>query len=364
MTIPFCNLKKEWSFFERRFTSKLIIFGKTGSYVLGEEVENFEQEFARYLGYKYVSTVSSGLSALEISLRAMGIAAGDEVITVSNSAVATSLAISNVGAKPVFCDIRKDFLIDVTRIENLITPKTRCILPVHLFGRICDMKEINRIAKKHSLKVLEDACQAHGSAFGGPSGINTKAFSFYPTKNLGAMGEGGAVATNDKNIAEFVRSYRNYGQNGRYYHVIKGTNARMDPLKCALLRIKLKKLDLFIFKRRYIASKYIDKLKDCSFLSVADFDKDSSYHLFVIRVLGENRDKLMQHLHNSGIETLIHYPTLIHKQPCYKDEYIDTNLLLSEQYQREIISLPCYPFLKQSEQSTIIKAIKNFDPIL
>jgi dTDP-4-amino-4,6-dideoxygalactose transaminase len=360
MPIHFIDLKREWFFFEKKFLKAFKEFGEKGIYVLGPEVEKFEKDFAKYCKYKYAVGVSTGLDAIEICLHAFKIGAGDEVITVSNSAVATSLAISNVGAKPVFCDIGEDFLMDPQKIERLITEKTRCILPVHLFGNICNMKLINEIAQKHKLVVIEDSCQAHGAGFSGESLKNTKTFSFYPTKNLGALGEAGAIVTNDEEIKKFASFYRNYGQQGRYNHIIKGVNGRIDALQCALMRIKLSKLNLFIKRRQEIALNYIEALKNTSDLIINSFDKTSSYHLFVVRVSNNLRTDLMIFLKEKGIETLIHYPTLIHQQPCYEKEYINNLLPTSERFQKEILSLPCNPFLTRKEQAKIIKEIKSF----
>lgn len=357
---PFIDLKREWHFFEDKFLQKMKEFGDAGNYVLGKFAEEFENDFAEYCGYKYAISISTGLSALEVSLLAHGIKPGDEVITVSNSAVATSLAISNVGAKPIFCDIKDDYLIDEEKISALISDKTKAILPVHLFGKICDMKKINEIAKKYDLKVIEDACQAHGADFKNESAINTKAFSFYPTKNLGALGEGGMIITNDEKVKDFAVSYRNYGQKERYQHMIKGNNYRIDSLQCAFLNIKLKELDSFIKRRRQIAERYIEKLSGIKDLVINEFDPTSAYHLFVIRVMDGKRDGLKNYLEEQGITCLIHYPALIHQQPCYKDEYSDLALEKSEKFQSEILSLPCYQFLTDEEQNYIIDHIIGF----
>lgn len=360
MKVPFVDFKKEWKFFEKSFVKAFKDFGQSGIYVLGPNVEKFEKDFAKFCGYKYAVGVSTGLSALEMLLRAYNIGSGDEVITVANSAVATSLAISNIGAKPVFCDIGEDFLMDPEKIEKLITSKTKAILPVHLFGKICDMKKINEIAKKNNLIVIEDACQAHGANFVDDAKVNAKAFSFYPTKNLGALGEGGAIATNDEKVRDFVLSYRNYGQKGRYNHVMKGINGRIDPLQCALLSIKLISLKKFIAKRRRVAKKYINGLKKISGLLVIDFDEKSAYHLFVLRVADGKRNELKNYLQEKGIDTLVHYPTAIHKQLCYVDEYQDLVLENTDKFQDEILSLPCNQFLSDAEVNYIIKNIKNF----
>lgn len=360
MRVPFTELTREWDYFEKYFLKALKDFGRSGFYILGPLTENFENNFAAYSNYKYAVAVSTGLSALEIALLAYNVKAGDEVITVSNSAVATSLAISNIGAVPVFCDIKDNFLIDEKRIEKLITEKTKAILPVHLFGQICNMKAINAIAEKHNLVVVEDACQAHGANFKDDSAINTKAFSFYPTKNLGALGEGGLLLTNDEKVRDFSVYYRNYGQQGRYNHIIKGNNYRPDALQCAFLDIKLRKLSKFISRRRKIAKKYCNELKNIPKLIIPKFSKDNSYHLFVVRVLNGERNKLKNYLQEKGIETLIHYPTTIHHQLCYSKEYDLIFLEKTDAFQFEILSLPCYPFLKEEEQNLVISEIKNY----
>lgn len=360
MKVPFINLKSEWKFFEKKFVSTFKKVGRSGVYVLGSEVEQFENDFAKYCGYSCGVGVSTGLSALEVSLRAYDIGEGDEVITVANTAVATVLAISSVGAKPIFCDIGDDFLIDPSKIEALITHKTKAVIPVHLFGKICNMKAINLIAKKHKLIIIEDACQAHGANFKNESAKNTKAFSFYPTKNLGTMGEGGAIVSNDKKVRDFALSYRNYGQQGRYNHVIKATNYRLEPLHCALLNLKLKYLDKFTKIRQGIAKNYITELKNIEGIIINDFDPTSSYHLFVIRVLDNQRDELQDYLKKQGIETLVHYPTVVHEQPCYKNEYLGLELEKTDKFQEEILSLPCHVFLGKAELNTIVASINKF----
>lgn len=360
MKVPFIDLTREWSFFEDRFLEKFKEFGRAGHYILGEYTEQFENHLAKFFNYKYAISVSTGLSALEVMLRAYGIGSGDEVITVANSAVATSLSISYVGAKPVFCDIGEDFLIDVSKIESLISPKTKAILPVHLFGKIVNIEAINEIAKKHNLIVVEDACQAHGANFSGASLINTKALSFYPTKNLGAIGEGGAILTNDEKVKEFAMYYRNYGQKERYNHVIKGNNYRIDALDCALMDVKLTHLSESIQRRREIAEKYVEALKTIPDIAIEPFDLTHAYHLFVIRVLNSKRDDLKKYLQEQGIDALIHYPTPIHRQPCYQDEYKDVVLERTDKTQEELLSLSCYPFLMTEELEYTIKAIQAF----
>lgn len=360
MNVSFIDFKREWSRYEQAFVQAFRDFGARGQYVLGPAVEELETKFAALHGYRFGVAINTGLSALEVALYAHGIGHGDEVITVPNSAVATALAISRVGATPVFCDIGDDFLIDVSQIESLLTSKTKAILPVHLFGKICDMASISAIAKKHNLAIIEDACQAHGAAFVGASAVHTKAFSFYPTKNLGAMGEGGLIMTNDPAVRDFSSQYRNYGQNGRYNHEIKGMNYRINSLQCALLLVKLPEFSASIDRRRAIAEAYVRALGNLPGLTVSTFDPSSSYHLFVVRVNGGKRNALQAHLKERGVETLIHYPIAIHRQPCYREEYIDVHFPKTETFQEEILSLPCYPFLTDEEVAYTIEVVKEF----
>lgn len=360
MHVPFIDLKREWHYFEKKMVKAFQAFGRRGVYVLGPDIEHFEKNFARALGYPYAISVATGLAALEIALRAHGIKDGDEVITVANSAVATSLAITETGATPVFCDVGNDFLIDTKKIEKLITKKTKAILPVHLFGKICAMAAINKLAKKHNLVVIEDACQAHGADFKGASTRHTKAFSFYPTKNVGALGEGGMIVTRDKSVRDFAVSYRNYGQKERYDHVMRGANYRLEPLHAVLLDIKLPRLRNFIAERQKIARTYITGLRDLKPLLINNFDPTGAYHLFVIRVQDGKRDALQQYLLKNGIESLVHYPTAIHKQPCFTAEGKKATVPHTDELQKEILSLPCYPFLKVAEQQHIIYHIRNY----
>jgi len=360
MPVPFLDLTREWRHFEAKLEGAFEKFGRAGFYVLGPASEEFENHFAAVVGYKYAVTVATGLAALKVALLAKGVKSGDEVITVANSAVATSLAISQIGARPVFADIKDDFLMDENKIAPLITPRTRAILPVHLFGRPADLTAIGKIAAKHNLLVIEDAAQAAGADFGPDGKINTKAFSFYPTKNLGAIGEGGLIATNDEGARDFAKQYRNYGQAGRYEHVIKGDNLRLSALTAALLDVKLPALAELVARRRQIARKYVEALAPLSGLNVLPFDPAGAYHLFVIRILNGRRDALKAHLEKNGVETLIHYPTPIHQQPCYRQEYPDLILEKTDTYQKEILSLPCYPFLEPEEQDEVIAKIKGF----
>lgn len=356
------DFKKEYTYFKKPVDLAIKKCLESGWYILGKEVKNFEKEFAKYIGTKYCIGVGNGLEALQISLMALGIGHGDEVITVSNSAVATTLAITNIGAKPVFVDVDEFYHMDTDKIEEKITPKTKAIIPVHLFGQLCDIEKIKKIAKKHNLHVIEDACQAHGSSL-----KNKKAgsfgtfgcFSFYPTKNLGTYGDGGAIATNSLALYKKCLSIRNYGQTNRYEHDIIGLNSRLDEIQAAILNVKLKKLDILIKKRNLIAKIYLNNLSGISQITLPKIRKNvwHSFHLFVIQA--EKRDELLEFLHSRGIQTIIHYPIPINKQKCYK-QLNSVSLKHTEYLASKIISLPINPFLKKSEVIRVCILIKQF----
>lgn len=361
MDVPFLDLEREWRALEPELTEAFVRFGRAARYVLGSGVAQFEEAFAAAHQYAYAVGVGSGLSALEIALLAEEVGPGDEVITVGNSAVATALAISNIGAHPVFCDVQTNFLIDVSKIEHLITPRTKAIVPVHLFGLVCSMQSISEIAQKHGVRIIEDACQAHGTDFARFDGVeHTKAFSFYPTKNVGGYGEAGMVLTQRVEVRDFARQYRDYGQTSRYVHVQKGTNSRIDGLQCELLKVKLALLPQYTELRCAIAARYAQGLAGLSYLQVPPFVFGMAPHLYVVRVLGGLRDRLQQYLLHQGISTLVHYPTPIHRQPCYISEYTHTLLPVTEQLQEEILSLPCHPYLTAEEQQNVIEQVHNF----
>jgi dTDP-4-amino-4,6-dideoxygalactose transaminase len=356
------DFKKEYAYFKKTVDPAIKKCLESGWYILGHEVENFEKEFAKYINAKYCIGVGNGLEALQISLMALGIGSGDEVLTVSNSAVATTLAITNVGAKPIFVDVDNFYHMDVTKIEAKITPRTKAILPVHLFGQLCDIEKIKKIAKKHNLHIIEDACQAHGSSLKNKSAGSFGTFgcfSFYPTKNLGAYGDGGAITTNSQELYEKCLSIRNYGQTNRYEHDILGLNSRLDEIQAAILRVKLKKLDSLLKKRDSFAKIYLKNLAKIPQINLPETRKGvlHSFHLFVIQA--EKRDELLKFLHTHGVQTIIHYPIPIHKQKCYK-QFNSVSLKRTEDLSSKIISLPINPFLKKSEVTQICKSIKQF----
>ncbi len=332
-----------------------------GQFIRGPENEAFEQEFAAYCGTKHCIGVGSGLSALELILNAYGIGAGDEVIVPSNTYIATWLAVTNVGATPVPVEPDVHHNINPLNIEEAITPHTRAILAVHLYGMPADMDAIGKIAKKHRLFVFEDAAQAHGATYKGRKTGNLShaaGFSFYPTKNLGCYGDGGAVVTSDKAIAEKIRMLANYGSKQKNQHVITGTNSRLDELQAAFLRIKLKKLDAWNRRRREIAAHYHRELSGVKAVALPQSvaGAEPVWHQFVIRT--KRRDALASGLASRGIPTLIHYPTPPHLSGAYSQMHIGkSNLPLAELFAHEVLSLPMGIHLTESDVVGISKNI-------
>ncbi|KKU20702.1 MAG: pyridoxal phosphate-dependent protein [Microgenomates group bacterium GW2011_GWF1_46_12] len=334
----------------------------SGWFILGKEVEAFESEFARYLGVNHAIGVANGLEAIQIALMGLGIKEGDEVITTPLSAVATTLAILAVGATPLFVDLREDGQINENLIESTITPKTKAILPVHLYGNSCNIEKIKEIADQHKLVLIEDAAQAHGSLSGsqklGTIG-SIGCFSFYPTKNVGAFGDAGAIVTNDEKLAITFRQLRDYGQESKYKHVRIGLNSRLDEIHAAILRVKLKHLDKQNAIRIQNAKAYQDIFQKSGIEYIAPQDNTTpNYHQFVIKVT--KRDELQAHLKSLGIPTLVHYPILIPRQPMFSDQYSVLNLPTADKLVTQILSLPCGPYLTQDQASFIAKSIVDF----
>jgi dTDP-4-amino-4,6-dideoxygalactose transaminase len=325
----------------------------SGQYILGPELKAFETEFAEYCGAPHCVGVGSGLEALHLVLRAWGLGPGDEVIVPSNTFIATWLAVSYAGAKPIPVEPREDtYNLDPERIEAAITPNTRAIIAVHLYGQPADMDAIVQIARRHGLKVLEDAAQAHGARYKGrPIGslADAAAFSFYPGKNLGAFGDGGAVTTEDAGLAERLRALRNYGSALKYHHPIQGFNSRLDELQAALLRIKLRKLDEWNARRRRVADWYYRTLPRAlpgSVLPTVPEWAEPAWHLFVVR--SRERDALQARLTAQGIGTLIHYPVPPHLQEAYRDlGYRSGSFPIAERLAHEVLSLPISPHLSE-----------------
>jgi dTDP-4-amino-4,6-dideoxygalactose transaminase len=336
---------------------------ESGRYILGDEVRSFEEEFTRYIGVNYGIGVGSGTDAITLALKACGIGPGDEVITVSHTAVATVAAVEICGADPVLVDIdANSYTLDPEKLEDVITPKTKAVLPVHLYGHPADMDRILPVAKDHNLWVIEDCAQSHGALLHGKktgSLGDIAAFSFYPTKNLGAIGDGGMIVTNNPDLAEQVRLLRQYGWRERNFSIISGMNSRLDEIQAAILRVKLRYLDKENARRRTIADLYAQNLPaDEMVLPTQEETAFHVYHQYVIRT--PKRDALKAYLARHNIETLIHYPIPIHLQPAYKGRISAQKLPITETICQEILSLPMHPYLENQEIHEICTLITEF----
>jgi dTDP-4-amino-4,6-dideoxygalactose transaminase len=337
----------------------------SGWYILGEEVAAFEREFAAYCGVKHCVGVGNGLEALQLILRGYGIGAGDEVIVPANTYIATWLAVSNAGARVVPVEpVEGTFNIDPSRVEPALTSRTKAILPVHLYGQPADMDSLKEIARRRGLKLIEDAAQAHGARYRerrvGNLG-DAAGWSFYPTKNLGAYGDAGAVTTNDDELAERIRLLRNYGSKTKYYNEDKGINSRLDELQAALLRTRLRHLDEWNGRRARIAAKYLSELRETHIkLPTVCDGADPVWHLFVIR--SKQRDRLQAYLKSRGVNALVHYPVPPHLQKAYPElEICRGTFPVTEAIHREVLSLPMGPHLSDCDVQRTIDEIKSFD---
>jgi len=335
---------------------------RRNAYILGDEVGQFEIAFASYCGAEHAVGLDTGTSALELCLRAWGIGEGDEVITAPNSFIATASGIAFTGARPVFVDIDPGtYTLDVSQVEEAITDRTRAIVPVHLYGQPADMDPIMQIAEAHGLKVLEDACQAHGARYKGRrcgSLGHAAAFSFYPAKNLGAFGDGGLLTTNDADLAEKVRMLRNYGQKVKYHHLFLAYNRRLDTLQAAVLTVKLGKLDEWNASRRAVAARY-DELIGPPYVTpaVADY-AEPVYHLYVVRC--PDREATAAKLREAGVDSGLHYPVPIHLQEAYK--YLGHQLgdfAEAEKACAQVLSLPMFPYMTDEELEAVGAAVRE-----
>lgn len=365
--IPFLDLKAFNKRFEAEFQNSLRQFLDSGYYILGNQVKLFEANFASYCGATHCIGVGNGLDALRLILEGYKILGrlneNDEVLVASNTYIATILAIKQAGLKPVLveADLKK-YNFDLEALENSITPKTKAIMPVHLYGQLSPIDEISKISKKNNLLIIEDAAQAHGAKnkIGKCAGNlgDAAGFSFYPTKNLGALGDGGAVTTNDDALAEVVQKLRNYGASTKYVNEILGFNSRLDELQAAFLNIKLPTLDADNEIRREIAKKYISKINnDKITLPYYDGSKNHAFHLFVIRV--KNRNTLVDHLDRNGIGHLIHYPIPPHKQQALS-EFSHLSFPNAEKIHNEIISIPMSPVMTEQEVDGVISVLNSY----
>lgn len=360
--IPFLDLKAPHQELQAELDAVWVRVRDSGWYILGPEVEAFEQEYAAYCGARHCVGVANGLDALHLALRALGVGAGDEVIVPSNTYIATWLAVSQCGATPV--PVEPDpatHNIDPARIEAAITPRTKVILPVHLYGQPADLDPILAIARKHGLRVLEDAAQAHGARYKGQrigAHGDAVAWSFYPGKNLGALGDAGAVTTNDEAVADRLRVLRNYGSRVKYVNEVQGWNSRLDPLQAAILRVKLAHLDAWNARRAEVAALYLRELADCGvgLPQVPDWAQPV-WHLFVIR--HPQRDALQQRLAQAGIGTLIHYPIPPHRQQAYAGQAWPAQAFpIANQLAAEVLSLPIGPHLPMAQAAQVAAAVR------
>ncbi len=365
--IPFLDLRAVNKQYEEEYKLALNQIVDSGWYIMGNALNSFEQEFAQYCGVKHCIGVANGLDALRIVLEAwkeMGLVGeGDEVIVSAHTYIASILAITQAGLKPVLVEPDdKNFNLSPPNFEKAITKKTKVVIPVHLYGQLCDMYEINIIAQKHKILVLEDSAQSHGAmsnniragAFGDAAG-----FSFYPGKNLGAVGDAGAITTNNDEVARIASAIRNYGSEEKYINKYHGLNSRMDEVQAACLSIKLKGLDQDTQKRRAVAARYIKEIKnEHIFLPYWDGSHNHVFHLFVVRC--KDRQKLQDHLKSNHVQTLIHYPIPPHHQDVYRDDMQQLSFPLTEQMHEEVLSIPISPVINDKEISAVINACNSF----
>ncbi|MBN1283786.1 MAG: DegT/DnrJ/EryC1/StrS family aminotransferase [Anaerolineae bacterium] len=364
LQVPFVDLKAQRATIKDELDAAIENVIANTAFILGPDVAKFEEAFAAFCGTKYAVGLDSGTSALELALRAFDIGPGDEVITAANTYIATALAISYVGATPVLVDIHPEtYNINVDLIEDAITERTKAIMPVHLYGQPADMDPILAIADKHGLIVIEDSAQAHGARYKGKragSIGHAAGFSFYPAKNLGAYGDGGAVTTNDPTVADKLRMLRDYGQTKKYHHQIQGFNRRLDTLQAAILRVKLQYLDEWNAARRAHAQRYHELLADVeAHLPVVPDFAEPVWHLYVVRV--EDRDGMRAHLAENGVGTGIHYPIPIHLQPAYAELGLKEGAFpVTEEYAKQLLSLPMYPEISPELIEHVYSVMKEF----
>lgn len=364
--IPFLNLKEVNAQYQNELKEACSRVIDSGWYLMGKELETFENKFAQYCGTKYAVGMANGLDSLTLVLRAwkeLGkLKDGDEVIVQANTYIASILAITENNLVPVLVE-PDEFTFNLSRetVENAITGKTKAILPVHLYGQISPMLELRALADKHDLLVLEDCAQAHGAEISGKKAGNwghAGAFSFYPGKNLGALGDAGAVTTNDKELADTIRALGNYGSHKKYENIYQGINSRLDEIQAAMLSIKLPHLEIEIKQRRYITNRYLNEINNPEIILPKVGEVDSHvWHLFVVQCA--NRDALQKHLQEQGVQSLIHYPVPPHKQQAYK-KWNHLVLPLTEKIHQQVLSLPVDPTMNESDISRVISVINEF----
>lgn len=360
--IPFLDVKA----INLRFKNELELAMKqvleSGWYILGEKSRAFEKAFAEYCGAEHCIGCANGLDALRLGIKALGLGENDEIIVPANTYIASILAISDNGCKPIFVEPSlQTYNIDVEKIESAITPRTKAILVVHLYGQVVEMQKVWELAQKYNLAIIEDCAQAHGAIYQGRR-VGTlgdvAGFSFFPGKNLGALGDGGAVTTKHKDVAEKVRALGNYGSHKKYVNLYKGLNSRLDELQAAFLEIKLKHLDSDNESRRAVAKFYRENITNNKIiLPECVSEEGHAWHLFVVRC--EERERFQAYLKDNGIETIIHYPIPPHKQEAYK-EYNHLSLPITEKIHREVLSLPISPVMSREQAEEVVRVVNNF----
>ena len=363
MKIDLAILGRQFQLHQAEYEEAALKVLRSGWYILGREVENLEKEFAKYLGAKFCVGVNSGLDALTLSVRALGIGAGDEVIVPANTYIATVLAITANGATPIFVESDEFHNLDASKIEVAVTAKTKAIMVVHLYGQAAQMDKICAVAQKYNLKLVEDCAQSHGAKFGGKmTGTfgDAGCFSFYPTKNLGGFGDGGMVATDDEELAKTLKMLRNYGSEVKYHNKLEGVNSRLDEMQAALLRVKLSHLDELNDERKRIAEKYLNGIKNSRLiLPQLRAGSEHVYHQFVVRT--EQRDEFKKYLEDSGIKTVIHYPIPPHLAECYgRLGYKRGDFPIAEQYADEVLSLPMFNGMTDEEINFVIEVCNGY----
>lgn len=358
-----CNrLDREFKLQQEELEKKALEVLRSGWYILGRELNVFEEEFAAFLGCRYCVGVANGLDALKISFALLGIGKGDEVIVPANTYIASVIGVTANGAAPIFVEPDIYYNIDTSKIEEKITERTKAILVVHLYGQAANMEEVMRIAKEHKLRVLEDCAQAHGAEFNGKK-VGTfgdmGCFSFYPTKNLGGFGDGGAIVTNKKDICEAARIFRNYGSDRKYYNKVIGTNSRLDEIQAGLLRVRLKYLTELNEERRNICNRYQKEITNINIIKPIVRERASCvWHQYVVRT--ENREKVMGSLLDKGIHTMVHYPIPPHLSEAYSYLYLQQGSLpITESYAEVIFSLPLYNGMYQEEIEWVIETVNK-----
>lgn len=363
MKVPFSILERQYKMYQEEYETKVLEILRKGWYILGEETEKFEKEYAKYVGTKYSLGIDNGLNALVLAFRALNIGQGDEVVVQGNTFIATVMGITINGATPIFVEPDKFYNIDIEKIEEKITERTKAICVVHLYGQATKMDKVLELCKKYNLKLVEDCAQAHGAEFNGQkvgSFGDIGCFSFYPGKNLGCFGDGGAITTNNEEIYKRIKMLRSYGSEKKYHHVEVGYNARLDELQAGLLRIKLSHLSELTKERENIAKRYLTEIKN-PLIQLPKLKENCTHvwHLFVVKV--EDRDKFQKYLEENEIGTVIHYPIPPHLSEAYRDlGYKVGDYLITEDYANTIVSLPLYNGMTREEIDYVIEKINEY----